>query len=212
MIGWIVLAIVLVAARATAGTDRPTNRPEDRPVEPLPDPEPEGGLSEALAAAGVTGDLAIFFRAVAYTESRGRRTARNTTASEAKAALKGYTRLAQQGPLPFPADRYTWGSGGWFGLLPSSAVSGARDMDPLEAVFGERDHTQPIRAAIRYARRLQGWNQWKASPRDWATLRRGWALPTKMHKKLPATDARFLAALKAIGAPAGFEKRKAVIP
>lgn len=75
-----------------------------------------------------------FARAAAYGESRGKSNAANTSASEADAACRGYERRKDTvyANNPYPAADWCWGSGGWFGFLPSTGLyaKGFRNLDP----------------------------------------------------------------------------------
>lgn len=183
---------------------RPKGAPE---VIELPS-GPPADIREELARSGLPLEAQQFLLATAWTESNWQVGASNPSPSEAAAAKTGYERALKSGPLPFPASRYTWGSGGWFGLLPSSAVAGARNLDPMVAVFDPRES---IRSATRYMQRIRGWDQWLRSDRSWKVMRRAWKNPSTMDQPMPATDERFLSALKKAGLPASFADRKVVL-
>ena len=106
-----------------------------------------------------------------------------TQQNEADAAKRAYDRnkdkLAECG---WPASRYTFGSGGWFALLPANAVMQARGtslkcVDPWD-VF---DPATSVVLAIGMARNLQNWNNFKSVP-TFGNLRLGWGNPSRMGK------------------------------
>jgi hypothetical protein len=154
-----------------------------------------------------------FLAAVAHHESRWHSTAHNKSKSEVAASRKAWERnRAHFAGCGIPDSDYWIGSGGWYGLLPANAIVStfrgtAGICTPPSAVFDPRMSTI---LAMGYARALMGWTSYKNSPQTWLNLNRGWAAPGKMNDALPRTDARFFAALKAMGVPASFASERVV--
>ena len=101
---------------------------------------------------------------------------------EADAASEGYVRNTYLHDCPYSAARYSFGSGGWFGLLPSSGVHAFKGtryecIDPW-SVF---DPPVALVMGIEYARRTMRRQAFKDNP-TWLTLRVGWGNPSSMGK------------------------------
>ncbi len=118
--------------------------------------------------------FAAFALAVATSESRGNNQASNTSESEAGYACKLYwanadTRFANN---PHPASKFCFGSGGWFGFMPATALSGKpfRNVDPY-LVF---DPAASVAFLADFVRRVVNgyWAKLPASCRNWLTIRR----------------------------------------
>jgi hypothetical protein len=108
---------------------------------------------------------------------------KNVQDKEAAAARKVYNRNTYLHSCPYNAARYSFGSGGWFGLLPASGVyafKGSRYecIDPW-SVF---DPPAALVMAIEYARRTMRRQAFKDNP-TWLTLRVGWGSPSNMGKQ-----------------------------
>jgi hypothetical protein len=130
-----------------------------------------GGEAEQLA--GMPG-FAAFALGVATRESGGDNMQSNTSASEAAAAARGYDRN-RDGIFrdnPYPRQRFVFGSGGWFGLLPSTALSfdGWHNADPY-LVF---DPTASVAMFANFVRKVVLGHFSKIPPehRNWLTIRR----------------------------------------
>ena len=175
---------------------------------------PEGALpgletpAQAAAALGLDPSWQRFLEAVAQHESRGKLSAENNSASEAAAAQDLYeaAQNAWVRDCLNPANWYTWGSGGWYGMLPVSAMRAFKGTplacsDPRIVVHHPLMSTA---AAVGYAQRLFHWSSWERSAKTWRALNRGWSRPGKMDTPLPDTDRRLDEALEAIGAPASW--------
>lgn len=118
--------------------------------------------------------FSAFARAASYGESRGNNLAANRSASEADAACRGYERN-KDGMFknnPYPASDWCWGSGGWFGLLPSTGLSasGFHNENPM-LVF------DPAASIAMFAdmvnRIVKGqWSKLPESERNWLAIRR----------------------------------------
>ena len=114
---------------------------DDPPIDPPPPSGKLGGPSIRawLVRAGVPDDVARFVAVVPVRETGGTfnpRVARgraegappwarvNVDGSEAAAALRGYERNVHKYPQGRIPAHYTFGSGGLYGLLPSTALAG----------------------------------------------------------------------------------------
>jgi hypothetical protein len=118
--------------------------------------------------------FSLFAPAAAYGESRGKSDAANRTTSEAKAACTGYERNknGRFASNPYPASDWCWGSGGWFGFLPSTALSapGFHNRSPY-LVFEPK---ASIAMFADYIRRIVAgfWGRVPAQHQNWLTVRR----------------------------------------
>ena len=117
--------------------------------------------------------FAEFAEATAWNESRGNPDATNTSRSEAASAARGYDRnLERYGNSGFPRSRYVWGSGGWFGLLPSTALADRawNNTDPLLV----RDRVASVVLLAALAQRVvrNHFSNIPAEHRNWLTIRR----------------------------------------
>ncbi len=117
--------------------------------------------------------FAAFALAVATSESRGYHLAANTSESEAAAACRGYERYpAKFAGNPYGRDRFCFGGGGWFGFLPSTALSAPSfaNQDPY-LVFNK---AASVALLADYVRRVKKGFFHKLPPscRNWLTIRR----------------------------------------
>lgn len=132
----------------------------------------------------------------------------NKSMAEAAAAARGYERNSYLKSCGWGASRYTFGSGGWFGLLPASAVAAFKGtryecIDPW-SVF---DPVASFVEALDYARRLvSNWSGFKKNP-TWQNLRLGWGNPSEMGdpEALARVDGEDL---EALGYPVSFMHRQ----
>jgi len=104
-------------------------------------------------------------------------------AGEAAAALRAYNRAKEAGRLSgcrWPASAYTFGSGGWFAMIPANAWAGYEGtalkcrhpwymLHPVDQII----------TGTELARRLMGWASFKSKP-NWLQLRTGWSNPSGM--------------------------------
>jgi len=181
---------------------------DDPPIDPPPPSGELGGpsIKAWLVRAGVPDDVATLIAAVPQRETGGTynpRVARgrvegtpawldkvNLDANEARAAEIGHDRNRERFTASVPAERFRFGSGGLFGFLPSSALSGwassgVPDMDPWAAVF---DVPTSIAAALRYASAAWRWEAMRERPTP-ANLRLFWAAPGAMVGESPDAEA-----------------------
>lgn len=118
--------------------------------------------------------FAAFALGVATRESRGNNLAINDSASEAKHACDLYlanadTRYADN---PYGAARFCFGSGGWYGLMPATALAGKpfRTLDPY-LIFDPAASTVLLADYVR--RVVKGYfHKLPASCRNYLTIRR----------------------------------------
>lgn len=132
-----------------------------------------------LSAAGLPDVWVRFFTFVAAGESGFSVKAKNDSPGEARAAGIAYKRNAEKlKHCGFAAGAYTFGSGGWFGLLPANAAMNLpkelRCHEPGAIVFVPQ---LAVPAAVGMARGLMRWPQWQGTV---LSLRAGWGWPAKM--------------------------------
>ena len=184
-------------------------------------------LQGAMDRVGLGADWQAFLAAKSYGESRwnprvslgpndhpGRppwaarsKSSSSLQAAEARAARIAYERnLARYEGSPYDPERYQFGSGGLFGLLPSNALATFRGTDLIHQdpwlVF---DPESAMVMALGYARGLMRWKQWRNSPQTWLTLAVGWASPGAMDNPNGSTYARVSKRLEKNYAAAGLD-------
>ncbi|MEX1362290.1 MAG: hypothetical protein AB1Z98_04145 [Nannocystaceae bacterium] len=137
---------------------------------------PVRGLAAEAGLPSVWGD---FLGLVAWRESKGNPQARNDDDSEAEAAAEAYERNRERyAGCGHPASAYTFGSGGWFGMLPANALAQLGDAHrclPPSSVFEPR---VAVAMAVGFARGLMGWQRYQRVP-TWLNLRAMWGWPAK---------------------------------
>jgi len=227
LVGAAALGVALVAGGPTGGS----GAANDAPIA-------EAGLGDLVAvmdAAQLPEDWQIFLAAVAWGESRwnsdvglgpndhpGRppwlrrsKASAGLQRAEAKAALRAYRHNANRfAGSPWPEDRYTWGSGGYFGMLPAYAViNGFAATPQWIPQIDPWDVTDPIVSvvcAVGFARGLMRWRQFKQGGGTWLALRVGWGRPGSMASKGRQNQVRpkLARALAELGVPESFMYRK----
>ena len=170
-IGLTGLGVLLVASSARAGGE---------PAPPTGDAVQAVGPVRGLAAeAGLPSAWGDFLALVAWRESKGNPQARNDDDSEAAAAAEAYERnRSRYAGCGHSASAYTFGSGGWFGMLPANALAQLGDAHrclPPSSVFEPR---VAVAMAVGFARGLMGWRRYQQAP-TWLNLRAMWGWPTK---------------------------------
>lgn len=171
-----------------------------------------GALEETLGLLGTPDGWRTFLTAVAYRESRFSLAAENTTSGEAAAAARAYRYSRERGRLassPWPASAYSWGSGGWYGMLPAYAMAAwhGTDLENLDPRAAVHDPIVASIMALEYARRIQGWATFDGT---WLGLRVGWSNPSLMGNPefVAKVRARFASDLEALGiAPSWMNRR-----
>ena len=142
----------------------------------IPAPRSTGSLREIAEKVeretGING-FASFAEAAAWNESKLNAEAVNTSRSEAAAAARGYDgNLNRYGSSPFPRSRYVWGSGGWFGFLPSTALADRawNNEDPLLV----RDRVGSVVLLAAFVQRVvrNHFGNLPVQHRNWLTIRR----------------------------------------
>lgn len=211
------MLVPLLVGAAVIGLVVSTAEPGSGSIGEWPDAAGLDDLEAAMGAAGLSDDWKIFLAATAYGESKwntdvglgpndhpGRppwlrpsKASAKLKNNEAKAACKAYNKNAAKwfANSPWPAARYCFGSGGWFGFLPTyGLISGFKATPALVSQIDPWDVTDPLVSlvmALGYARGLMRWKQFKAGGATWLTLRVGWGRPGNMAKA--ATNAKIRA-------------------
>lgn len=143
-------------------------------------PKQSGGYSTVAALSKRVEQVAqmpgfsAFALAVATNESKGNNLAVNDSTSEAKAACSLYEANADSRfkDNPYPASRWCFGSGGYYGFLPAVAMSSKpfRNLDPY-IIFDPAASTALLADYVR--RVVSGyWSKLPSSCRNWLTIRR----------------------------------------
>jgi hypothetical protein len=228
-------AVAAAAATALLAT-RGSNVPIHLTIPPAPKGN-MGSIRMLGQAAGLPPLLVQFLTFVAYGESRGNNlvglgdpsrmppwtethqswlaagappfaNAQQVARREATAAVKAYERNDfLHGCLPGRERFYTFGSGGWFGMLPPNGLAVFRGttaacLHPW-SVF---EQPAAVVMAMGMMRRLQGWPQYQENPTPLG-LRVGWVMPARMNDRDWIRDnreARYRSHAAAVGLPASF--------
>lgn len=199
---WLML---LFAAMAFGGRDGRPDTPDTSGGSAGEDePEDQAGqaeLRQLLQRAGLSEDWQTFFLATAGGESgwnnlvglgpndhpgrppffKPSKASEKLQRGEARAAKRAYDNNAKLfRDCPFPADRYTFGSGGYFGLLPAFGLYAFRGTplictDPWDV----SDPAVSVAMAVDFARRTM----LNRNPTSWLALRTGWGNPAKTNDK-----------------------------
>ncbi len=184
------------------GRLKPAGTSGDDATSVVPDPlsESQDSLRYMLEQAGLAPSWVLFFETVALNESKFNHLTGlgnpqlfpdwaepNVDASvssqqrEQRAAARAYERNAERfRDCGHPVAEYTFGSGGWFGMLPANALAAFNGtayqcMHPYFVFFPGAS----VVMAIEFARRLMSWSSWKSKP-TFANLRVGWGDPSAM--------------------------------
>lgn len=187
-----------------------------------PTPKPnQGGLSrvrQLAIAAGAPKAWQDFFLLVARGESGGNNLVglgiakdyppyadRNHSDAEAKAAARAYKKSTELHGCPWPAGLYSFGSGGYFGLLPAYGLAAFEDDAELRCLHPWSVFDGPLSMvmAVKFARRLTGWSSWDGTV---LSLRVGWGDPSSMDDSelLASKRAKFEEHCRDIGLPESF--------
>lgn len=173
-----------------------------------------GVAADVLTVGGVSSnDWIVFLGAVAHHESgwdpavyNGFKNAdvpagvRRVMGTDGPGAVSNFNRNRElYSDCPWPESRYTFGSGGWYGLIPSIGLHEFRKspyqcLDPW-SVFMPYPATI---MAIGYARRSMRRDSFKKDP-TWLNLNRSWKAPSNMGSPQAGSDKRFRRALRAMG-------------
>lgn len=204
---WLIVAGAALVAGSAAANDGgyPTGPPS------------KAGHAELLGVVdrmGAPDEWGTFLSAVGYWESKFNNLAENDSPTEAAAARRAYDRARSKGRFsgsPWPESAYTFGSGGWYGLIPANAMEGfaGTDLENLDPRAAIHDPITSTILALEYARRIF---HWAAFDGTWLSLRVGFANPSKMGDPefVAKVRERFAESLRAIGAPESFMHRQVV--
>jgi hypothetical protein len=140
-------------------------------------------LDTAEQISGIVG-LKTFCLVASLRESNWNPNAANTTASEAAAACRGFNNakatLFKSSPYRNEPERWCWGSGGWFGFLPSSALgrSGFYNLDP----YSVKDPASSVAYITAFVHSIikNFLTELPANQRNWLAVRRSMASLTTM--------------------------------
>ena len=171
---------------------------------PAPVDERQALMREMFEALGFDPMWSMFFEATAKNESGFNELAGlgkpelfppwsepNTRASvsvqnnEADAATRAYERNKEHlSGCGWPKSRYTFGSGGWFAMLPANAVMQAPRGNPMRCIdpWEIFDPAVSVVFALGMARGLTNWRNFKTEP-TFGNLRVGWGNPSSMGKQ-----------------------------
>lgn len=133
---------------------------------------------DVLESEGILPGFEIFAQAVAKRESGFNTEARNTTASEARAARRLFDGARSRGhfaenPFLSDTDAWTFGSGGWFGFLPATGMAQGGRSGPFQTEHPSLifDPAASLAMAAAYAASMIR----NYGAKDWLAVRRGWA-------------------------------------
>ncbi len=222
----------LVAAAGGGGRASPGGASTGEPASP-------GGLQELehiMGAAGLPEDWRIFLAAIAHRESKwhsnvglgpndhpGRppwlrpskssaRLQRGEAAAACSAYRSNYNRRFRQSP--WPEERYCFGSGGYFGMLPAYGVINGfyatPEMIPEVDPWAVADPIPSVVMAVGFARGLMRWRQFQQGGGTFAALAIGWGRPARMRNARTDHKRRqsFARHLRALGVDPSFMDRK----
>ena len=201
-------AVVLAASRSTQAAPRPSSLDAE-------------GASQVAAVRGLAAEVGLpdawgdFFALVAWRESKGNPNAINDSASEAEAATTAYERnRGRYASWGHPDSAYTFGSGGWFGILPANGLAQlgeAFECLPPASVFQPRE---ALAMAVGFARGLMRWKKFQRVP-TWLNLRAMWGWPAKGGdpQRLAAVRRKFTNDAADVGLPAAWlDQRPSPLP
>lgn len=185
----------------------------------------DGVRAEVDKLAGIlslsAGDARVLKRLMlvqAYSESRGNRQAANKSNTERVASKKMYesrgnaAALSTATGVPQGAAWYTPGSGGWFGLMPTTLVNLVKGRDARGSGLGPHSNTDAWASVVMYAvylDRLRRRPEWANSSQDAYALKAGGAAGSLMddpHKeRYKKASSNLDKAVSALGIPAAFK-------
>jgi hypothetical protein len=213
------IALLLILAAAMGGRSSPPDSDAGTGGSAGTDAGPDSAgldqLRQLLARTGLSQDWQTFFQAVAGGESNwnnrvglgpndhaGRPPFLNASkasagmqSAEARAALRAYeNRQSLFASCDWPAARYTFGSAGWFGLLPAYGLYAFRGT-PLVCAdpWDTADPAVSVVMAIDFARRTMQ----NRNPTSWLALRTGWGWPARTND--PTQQARVMNKTRGLG-------------
>jgi len=210
------MALIPIVAAALVGLVIVAGSGGNAAIGEHPDSAGYNDLLAAMEAADLPDDWQVFLAATAYRESkwhndvglgpndapgrppwfRDSKAGPKTQANEAKAACRAYEKNFDKWfrNSPYPAARYCFGSGGWFGLLPAyGVISGFKATPELIPQIDPWDVSDPLVSlvmAIGLARGLMNWQQFEEGGGTWLALRIGWGNPSAMDEAQSKLDIR----------------------
>lgn len=179
----------------------------------LPEPtnERQAELRFYLEEAGLHPEWVLFFEAVAANESNFKnlvglgnaalypswaqpniKASQSAQNREHQAAVNAYIRNEDYFyNCGYPQEAYTFGSGGWFALLPANAVRafGGTELACLDPYFVFSKGGSVV-MVIEMVRRLMNWTKWKLDP-TFGNLRVGLGNPSEMGDELALQETVF---------------------
>jgi hypothetical protein len=194
--------LALAGSSSSSSTSSTSSSPPWVPPSSTPKTPGQVVLEQLLERAGLPLKWRQFFLLVAKAESGFDSLAFNVSVPEAAAAAAAYDRLAAVlEPCGYPREFYAWGSGGYYGQIPAIASVQLGGCHDPNLVF---DPVLATAAAVEFAHGLMAYSSFQDSPR-WATLRRGWGLPSAMDEPIPEPKrAAWAADAAALGLPPTF--------
>jgi hypothetical protein len=182
-----VAALTLYARRAEAKED--DKKKKGKTVMPASKSDRQAAFRRAVAVAGLGDDWLRFLEQTARRESNFYTTARNprrgkppNRETEKSTELARRNRKLLEG-LGYPVDDWGFGSGGFFGFMPTTAaIRKGRYRFPESALeaYGPDlvfDPGMSVAAQLNSSQGLMDWPNYRGS---WASLNVGWGNPSKM--------------------------------
>lgn len=131
------------------------------------------------AEAGLPEEWGDFLALVAWRESKGNPQAINDSPHEADAAARAYDRNRHRYTgCGYAAASYTFGSGGWFGMLPANGLAQLGKAHRCLAPSSVFEPRVAMAMAVGFARGLMQWDGYAKTP-TWLNLRAMWGWPAK---------------------------------
>lgn len=131
-------------------------------------------LALAVESMGTLPGFAKFAEGAAWSESRWNNCATNAGSEERKRALSGFRVARSQGwyaTTPYTEDDFGFGTGGWFGLMPSSALVAGGSRGPFISADPRLVHDPAASVAMMADMVFRLVKKYKA--RNWLAVRRG---------------------------------------
>lgn len=174
-------------------------------------------LAQEAEAAGAPEGFAKFAEAAAWTESRWDNCAINDSPSEAAAALRLFEGAQSRGwfqETTYDAEKFGFGSGGWFGLMPATGLIAGGSRGPFVNA-DPRIVTNPVESVVMVADFcVRIFRKYQA--KDWLAVRRAMAALSLVNDSVERNERsihvreRFEVGLEKAGVvgPAAFMRRR----
>jgi hypothetical protein len=185
----------------------------------VPDVPPDAGGYDhirTIASKVPIPGFASFAQTVAYTESRGNIEAHNSSAHERSAARRLYVGARSRGFFANnphqDLDAWALGSGGWFGLLPSTGLAAGGKNGPFANV-DPRSIFRPIESIVMLADLVVRLVT-RYGALDWLSVRRGMASPGLVrdvhgeNRRSRGVQKRMREAMVKLGIPESFAEKR----